>query len=314
MEAAIPRMLRPLAALLLCLVGAGLCSAQTVPAPPARAGFTFTANVGEVLVETDVLDKKGREVNSLPASDFTVYENGVRQTVESFSHDDAPVSVGILVDNSGSMQPKVVQVDRAALNFVRTSNPKDEVFIVKFNDEYRMVTPFTSSIPAMEAALGSIEPESSTALYDAIINADAYMRKHARNAKKVLLVITDGVDDASSHDLGHTMRLLQSQDAPLIYTIGLVDNGDSRSSRKEGHNVLVEIADATGGMAYFPKNLNQVDAITRMVAQDIRLQYSLVYRSNQTAPGFRAIRVEVRDPHLKHLSAHTRKGYIAPAG
>lgn len=305
---------RPLIILLLCLAaGAGALVAQAPPQPqplPPPA-FTFTANVGEVLVQTDVLDKRGREITNLPAVDFNVYENGVKQTIKSFSHDDAPVSIGILVDNSGSMRPKVVQVDRAALNFVRSSNPQDEVFIVKFNDEYHLVAPFTNSIPALEKDLGSIEPESSTALYDAVINADTYLRQYGRNPKKVLLVITDGQDDASSHSLETALRLLQSQNAPLIYAIGLVDKDDSRGARREGQRVLQEFADATGGLAYFPKSLEQVDGITRMVAQDIRQQYSLVYRSNQTAPGFRAIRVEIHDPHRKHLTAHTRKGYVA---
>ncbi|MGH9519934.1 MAG: VWA domain-containing protein [Terriglobales bacterium] len=300
--------------LILCLVaGAGALTAQAPPPQAApQPAFTFTANVGEVLVQTDVLDKKGREITNLPAADFTVYENGAKQAIKSFSHDDAPVSVGILVDNSGSMRPKVAQVDRAALNFVRSSNPQDEVFIVKFNDEYHLVAPFTNSIPALERDLGSIEPDSSTALYDAVINADSYLRKYGRHPKKVLLVITDGQDDASSHTLEHTLQLLQSQNAPLIYAIGLVDKDDSRGARKGGQRVLQEFADATGGLAYFPKSLAQVDGITRTVAQDIRQQYSLVYHSNQTTPGFRAIRVEVQDARRKHLTAHTRKGYVAP--
>lgn len=296
-----------------CLAaGAGLLAAQAPPPPAAsQPAFTFTANVGEVLVQTDVLDKKGREITDLPGADFSVFENGIQQVIRSFSHDDAPVSVGILVDNSGSMRPKVVQVDRAALNFVRSSNPQDEVFIVKFNDEYHLVAPFTNSIPALEKDLGSIEPESSTALYDAIINADTYLRRYGKHPKKVLLLVTDGQDDASSHTLEQTLRLLQSQNAPLIYAIGLVDKDDSRGARKESRRVLQEFADATGGLAYFPQNLDQVDGITRQVAQDIRQQYSLVYRSNQSAPGFRTIRVEIKDQHRKHLTAHTRKGYVA---
>lgn len=306
-------MLRLIVTLICCLAaGAGGLAAQAPAHPVApQPAFTFTANVGEVLVQTDVLDKKGREITDLPGTDFSVFENGVRQVIRSFSHDDAPVSVGILVDNSGSMRPKVVQVDRAALNFVRSSNPQDEVFIVKFNDEYHLVAPFTNSIPALEKDLGSIEPESSTALYDAIINADTYLRQYGKHPKKVLLLVTDGQDDASSHTLQQTLRLLQSQNAPLIYAIGLVDKDDSRGARKESRQVLQEFADATGGLAYFPQNLDQVDGITRMVAADIRQQYSLVYRSDQTTPGFRAIRVEVKDQRRKHLTAHTRKGYVA---
>lgn len=291
--------------LFLCCCGLA-ATAQQSP----QADFTFRANVGEVLVQANVLDKKGRSVNTLPASDFTVYENGVRQAVDSFSHDDAPVSVGILVDNSGSMRPKRVQVDQAALNFVRASNPQDEVFIVKFNDEYHLAAPFTNSIPKLETGLGEIDPQAGTALYDAIIHAVAYLNQYGKRSKKVLLLVTDGQDDASSHDLQQTLSIVQSQDAPLIYCIGLVDKEDGAAARKASHKVLVQFADATGGLAYFPKDLDQVDGITKKVAQDIRLQYSLVYRSNQTTPGFRSIRVEVNDPHLKHLTAHTRKGYF----
>lgn len=295
-----------------CLVLAGLAQ-QTTPPRQAQPGFTFQANVGEVLVQANVLDKHGRSVDTLPASDFTVFENGVAQKVDSFTHDDAPVSVGILVDNSGSMRPKRISVDQAALNFVRASNPQDEVFIVKFNDEYHLASPFTNSIPALEKGLGEIDPQAGTALYDAIINAVAYLNKYGKRSKKVLLLITDGQDDASSHDLKQALSIVQSQDAPLIYCIGLVDKEDGNATRKASHKVLMQFADATGGLAYFPKDLDQVDGITKKVAQDIRLQYSLVYRSNQTAPGFRAIRLEVHDPHHKHLTAQTRKGYYKAA-
>lgn len=288
-----------------------LASALTVAAAGAQTPFTYKATVGEVLVQANVLDKKGRSINNLPASDFTVYENGVKQTIDTFSHDDAPVSVGILVDNSGSMRPKRERVDQAALNFVRASNPRDEVFIVKFNDLYDMVTPFTNSIPKMEAALGSLNPEAGTALYDAMLRGMAYLNKNAHHPKKVILLISDGEDDASSHTLEQTMKLVEAPDAPLVYAIGIYGDDDSRSARKDASKVLKKFADASGGNAYFPKNLDQVNTITEQVARDIRLQYSLVYRSNQSSPGFRAIKVEVKDPHLNHLTAHTRNGYLA---
>src|SRR6185312_7312458 len=162
----------------------------------------------------------GRSITDLSQADFTVYENGVPQKIDTFTHDDAPVSVGILVDNSGSMQDKRVQVDQAALNFVRASNPRDQVFLVKFNDLYRMVTPFTSSIPELEKGLGEINPEAGTALYDAIIHSTDY-DKHGTRDKKVLLVITDGMYDASSHSLAQTLRIMQDETAPVIYCIGL---------------------------------------------------------------------------------------------
>src|SRR5690348_6517175 len=187
------------------IIAVGVATAAAV----AQTPFTYKTTVGEVLVQANVLDNHGRSINNLPASDFTIYENGVKQAIDSFSHEDAPVSVGILVDNSGSMRPKRLRVDQAALDFVRASNPQDEVFIVKFNDEYQMVTPFTNSIPKMEAALGEINPEAGTALYDAMLRSIAYLNQNAHHPKKVILLISDGEDDASTHTLEQTMHLIQ---------------------------------------------------------------------------------------------------------
>ncbi|MGH9475124.1 MAG: VWA domain-containing protein [Terriglobales bacterium] len=274
----------------------------------------FHAEVGEVLVQVSVLDRHGRAVTDLPASGFTVYENGVVQKIDSFSSGDAPISQGILVDNSGSMASKRVQVDEAALNFVRAGNPQDETFIVKFNDLYHLVAPFTNNIAVLERGLGAIHPAYSTAMYDAVIRGVEYMNRFARRPKKVILLISDGEDDSSAHSLEQTETILQAQDAPMVYCIGLFDRGDDSFVRNENARALHAIADWTGGAAYFPKNLSQVNVITRKVAQDIRLQYSLIYQSNQPAPGYHAIRVEVKDPHHKHLRALTRRGYYRRGG
>ncbi|MGH9412355.1 MAG: VWA domain-containing protein [Terriglobales bacterium] len=280
-----------------------LACAQTAAVP------IFRANVGEVLVQVSVLDKGGAAVTGLPESDFTIYDNGVEQKPDSFSSGDAPVSLGILVDNSGSMRPKRVQVDRAALNFVRAGNPDDEAFIVKFNDEYHLVAPFTSSIAALEKGLGEVNPNYATAMYDAIIRGVEYMNRYGKRSKKVILLISDGADDASAHSLQQTEQILRAQNAPMIDCIGLTDSDDSGWVRRENAKVLREIAALTGGLAYFPRNLSQVNDVTRKVAHEIRLQYSFIYRSSQAAPGYHSIRVEVRDPHRKHLRALTRRGY-----
>ncbi|HEY8055069.1 MAG TPA: VWA domain-containing protein [Terriglobales bacterium] len=285
-----------------------LCGQQA--APVQKPGLVFRADVGEVLVQVSVLDKKGRSADDLPASDFRVYENNVLQTVDSFSHADSPVSVGIIVDNSASMAPRRVQVDQAALNFARASNPGDEVFIVKFNDEYHLAAPFTNDIERLERGLGELEPSSSTALYDTLLRAGAYLMHDGKRTKKVLLVISDGADDSSTHDLNQVLASLQARDAPMIYCIGLSDKEDGRTLERESEDALRQIAGTTGGVAYFPKNLRDVDAITRKVARDIRLQYSLIYRSNQPGPGYHSIRVEVADAHQKHLVAYTRRGYV----
>ncbi len=298
----------PISLLLAVALCAGLAAAQQAP----NSGITFRADVANVLVQANVLDKHGHSVNNLPASDFTVYENGVKQKVDTFSHDDTPVSVGILVDNSGSMRPNVAAVDAAAMTFVRASNPQDEVFEVLFNDEYHLVSPFTNDIAKLEEGLGSLDPDEGTALYDTIIRAAAYLKRYGTRPKKVLLLITDGDDDASSHSLQQTLKIVQAQNAPLIYCIGLVDKGEGGDFRRQSRKVLLQFAEDSGGVAYFPKNLRQVDAITQKVARDIRLQYSLVYRSNQTRPGYHTIRLEVKDPKLKNLHAYTRRGFYLP--
>jgi len=271
--------------------------------------FVFHANVGEVLVHASVFDNKHHPVEGLPEADFSVFENGVPQHIDYFVHEDAPVSVGILIDNSGSMRDKRPEVNKAALNFVHSSNPQDEVFIVNFNDEYYLDAGFTNSIAKLQLGLQQVESRGGTAIYDAIIASLDYLKQNAKNQKQVLLVITDGDDDASRYTLEQTVRMVEAEDPPLIYCIGLLDSDDTRSMKRDAERTLNALAGATGGFAYFPKTLIQVGGITDQVAREIREQYSMSYHSNQTGTGFRAIRVEVKDPHQKHLSVRTRNGY-----
>jgi VWFA-related protein len=284
----------------------------TTPAPRQAAPqtpFVFRANVGEVLVHASVLDKKHQPVEGLPQADFSVYENGVLQHIDFFSPEDAPVSVGILIDNSGSMRSSRPEVNRAALNFVQTSNRQDEVFIVNFNDEYYLDAALTNNIAKLQQGLQQVQSRGGTALYDAIIASLDYLKQNAKNDKRVLLVITDGDDDASRYTLEQTVRLMQAENPPLIYCIGILDPDDTRAMKKNAERTLNALSDATGGAAYFPKSLTQVGAITEQVAREIRLQYSMSYHSNQAGTGFRTIRVEVKDPKQKNLTVHTRKGY-----
>lgn len=297
-----------LALSLLCLF-ASLAAAQGARKPQQRAPYVFKANVGEVLVHATVVNKNGAPIINLPESDFTVFENGVPQHIQFFSHEDAPVSVGILVDNSGSMVDSRPAVDRAAINFVKASNPQDEEFVVNFNDEYYLDASFTNSIPKLEDALQHIESRGGTALYDATIASLDYMNNNAHNDKHVLLIVTDGDDDASRYTLEQTVHLLQAKNSPLIYCIGILDHDDTRSMKNSAKRALIALATATGGAAYFPKNLNQVNATTLAVAKEIRSQYTFAYHSNQTGAGFRAIRIEVKDKHQKHLNVRARKGY-----
>lgn len=298
-----------LAAMGILFACAMVAAAQGGARPRQRAPYIFKANVGEVLVHATVVNKNGAPVINLPESDFTIFENGVPQHIQFFSHEDAPVSVGILVDNSGSMVDSRPAVDRAAINFVKASNPQDEEFVVNFNDEYYLDASLTNSIPKLEDALQHIESRGGTALYDATIASLDYMNNNAHNDKHVLLIITDGDDDASRYTLEQTVRLLQAKNSPLIYCIGILDHDDTRSMKKSAERALIALAAATGGAAYFPKNLSQVNATTLAVAREIRSQYTFAYHSNQTGAGFREIRIEVKDKHQKHLNVRARKGY-----
>lgn len=285
---------------------------RVAPAPNQHAPYVFRTNVGEVMVHATVLDKKNRPVLNLTQSNFVVKENGVLQNVDYFSHDDAPIAVGLLIDNSGSMRDKRPEVDKAALNFVRASNPEDQVFVVNFNDEYYLDADFTSSIPKLEDGLNHIDSRGGTALYDATIASLDHLNQDAKRQKKVLLIITDGEDDASRYTLEQAVRMAQAEKGPLIYCVGLI--GDMGGSEKRhSERALKALAKATGGEAFFAKNLDQVDAITRSMAQLIREQYTLAYRSNQTTPGFRRIDVEVHAPHEKDLKVLARTGYYQGA-
>lgn len=316
-------------AALVCLSALGLGAQQAPPPPPAQppstpqvtrvqtqkgqhTPYVFRTNVGEVLVHATVLDNKNRPVLDLKQSDFTVKENGVQQNVDYFSHDDAPIAVGLLIDNSGSMRSKRPQVDKAALNFVRASNPDDQVFVVNFNDEYYLDADFTNSIPKLEDGLDHIDSRGGTALYDATIASLDHLHQDAKRQKKVLLIITDGEDDASRYTLEQTVRMAQAEKGPLIYCVGLI--GDMGGSEKRhAERALKALASATGGEAFFAKNLDQVNAITRNMAQIIRQQYTLAYRSNQNTPGFRRIDVEAHAPHQKNLKVLARTGYYQGA-
>lgn len=283
--------------------------AQQVPAQKgSNSPYVFRTNVGEVLVHATVLDKKNQPVTGLPQSDFTVEENGVPQKIDYFTSEDAPVSLGLLIDNSGSMRTKRPEVDRAALNFVKASNPDDEVFVVNFNDEYYLDADFTNSVAKLQDGLDHIDSRGGTALYDATIASLDHLNQDGKKPKKVLLIITDGEDDASRYTLEQTVRMAQAEKGPLIYCIGLI--GDMGGSEKRhSERALKAMAEATGGQAFFAKNLGEVDALTHELAGEIRQQYTMAYRSNQSAPGFRRIDVSVHAPHMKDLKVLARSGY-----
>jgi VWFA-related protein len=272
--------------------------------------FTFRTDVQEVVLYATVIDGKQRVVNSLARDAFTVFEDGKPQTITSFRRDDIPVSLGIVIDNSGSMKRSRSAVNQAAVNLVRASNPKDEVFVVNFNDEYWLDQDFTSDVGKLKEALERIESRGGTALYDALIASADHMKKNAKLGKRVLLVVTDGDDNQSSATLEQAIRRIQDNDGPTVYTIGIFDD----EVKKRAKRALKAFAEQTGGIHYFPDSLEEVDSITKAVAHDIRNQYTIGYKPPRLdREGYRAVRVEAKAKGFRSLQVRTRSGYYVAA-
>ncbi|MGC2198510.1 MAG: VWA domain-containing protein [Terriglobales bacterium] len=279
--------------------------------PQGDAGqFVFRKQVEEVILHAVVVDQQNDLIANLPQSEFRVYEDGKPQEITSFHQERVPVALGILIDNSGSMRPKREAVNQAALNLARSSDPQDEIFIVNFGEEYYLDQDFTNDVSKLQAALGKIETRGSTALYDTIVASAAHMKQNAGLQKQVLLVVTDGEDNASQESLEETMQQLQQRDSPVVYMIALLNPGKRTSSTIRS---LQAISQNTGGAAYFPADVQEVEAITRRIASDIRSQYVIGYKSSSTTTGhkYHAIEVEAYDGNQRKLRVRTRTGYYS---
>ena len=294
------------------------------PAPPpppqeAPAGtYKIKSQVNLVVLHISVLNDRSVFVPGLKEDNFKVLEDKVEQKLSVFKQEDVPVSFGLVVDNSGSMRDKRPQVNAAAITFVKTSNPQDEGFVVNFNDDYYLDTEhdFTSDLNEMKTALERIDARGSTALYDAVIGSLDHLKKGTRD-KKVLLVVTDGEDNASRHSLENVVEQAQRADA-VIYAIGVFSDDDIKHNHramKKARTALSELANATGGLAFFPENADDTEAICTQVAHDIRNQYTIAYYpTNEARDGtFRSVSVLVTPPRgAGKLSVRTRTGYYAP--
>ena len=274
---------------------------------------TISVDVNLVVLHATVRDRKGNFVSGLGKGDFHVWEDGRLQTIELFKHEDMPVSLGLIVDNSQSMGRKRGDVTAAALAFVRSSNPQDEMFIVNFNGRVTLGLPtaklFSASVPELEKALNGVPAFGMTALYDAIAEGLAHLKK-ASCQKKVLIVISDGGDNASQRKLPQVLDVAEHSDA-IIYTIGLFDEYDA----DQNPAVLRKIARATGGEAFFPAANSEIVPICERIAADIRHQYTIGYSPSKAKLDntYRAIRVTASRPHGGRLVVRTREGYFAPA-
>ena len=298
------------------------------PPPPPPPGSAQAAAQSEqskhlksivdlVVLHATVVDAKGQFVPGLTQDNFQVYEDKVQQKVSVFSSEDVPVTMGLVIDNSASMKEKRPQVNAAALSFVRTSNAADEIFVVNFNDEYYLDLDedFTSNQQELHEALEKIDTRGSTALHDAIVASLDHLKKGHKD-KRVLLVITDGDDDASSKSFAYTLKAAVDSNA-VIYAIGVFSDDDRKNNKKmvrKSTKDLTELAEATGGLAFFPPRLEDVDPVCVQVARDIRNQYTLGYYPTNTATDgtFRAVKVDLVEPKGKgKLSLRTRSGYYA---
>lgn len=280
-----------------------------VPVRGQESGGVFRADTRLVVLHATVVDKNGKLITNLPRNAFRVYEDNVEQQMKIFKREDVPVSMGMVIDNSGSMREKRKKVEDAALALVKASNPQDEIFIVNFNDEAYLDVDFTSDIKKLEDGVARIDSRGGTAMRDAIDLSMEHLKSKGKRDKKVIVVVTDGNDNASEITLEKLVQKAQQREV-LIYTLGLLDEEEPREA-KRAKRALNALAAATGGIAYYPKAVDDVGAFTLQVAHDIRNQYILAYTpSNQSLDGsYRQIKVTVNSGNRP--SVRTRTGYYA---
>ena len=297
-----------------CFVAALLLAAPRnleMQNPPPANSIKMT--VGLVVLHATTENKKGVSVSGLDKDNFQVFEDGVAQRIETFSHEDIPVTVGLVVDGSGSMRPKRDHVFSAAQTFVQASNTNDEMFVVNFNEHVTFGlpddVPFTSKSVPLQLALAKSPISGQTALYDALAASLNQLKRGTRD-KKVLIVISDGGDNASSHSNLKQIMTLAVESNAVIYTIGLFDESDV----DKNPGVLKQLAHATGGEFFQPETISDVVPLCAQIARDIRNQYTIAYSPTNAAQdgAFRAIEVRAKSPGHDHLLVRTRPGYYAP--
>jgi VWFA-related protein len=274
--------------------------------------YVLRVNSNLVILSATVLDRHNALVSGLVKDDFQVYEDHVLQQIKNFSHEDIPVTVGLVIDNSSSMSSKRADVIAAALSFAHSSNPRDQVFVVNFNEHvsYGLPAgiPFTDRQDQLQRALSAIRAIGETALYDAIATALDHLNQ-GKCDKKILIVISDGGDNASMHTLAQVLKMARSS-AAIIYTIGIFDEQDG----DQNPGVLKRFAKETGGEAFFPESSKEIGSICEGIARDIRNQYTLSYVPTiaKQDNGFRVVDVRASASGHGRLSVRTRTGYSLP--
>ena len=281
--------------------------AQDAKPPEPEAVFRSESTLVEL--HATVTDAAGKLVTGLPQSAFRVVENGRLQAISVFRQEDAPVSLGILIDNSESMGPRRASVAAAALTLVRASNPEDEVFLINFNDKPNLVCDFTKNPADLEKALGRMDSSGATAMRDALMMGIEHLKRGAKNDKKVLLVVTDGEDNSSVVTQEFLLRSAQ-QSGVLIYSIGLLADAGTRE-RARAQRDLDATTLTSGGEVFYPSSLDEVEGIAKHVASDLRNQYTIAYKSTDERQdgAYRKIQVKVAEP--EGAVVKTRDGYYA---
>jgi VWFA-related protein len=293
----------------------GSASAPTGPSEIQKQQngvYILHTNVDEVLLNCAVLDAKGQLVMDLNRDNFRVWEDGVPQTINSVLHLDLPVSMGILIDNSGSMRDKRGAVNDAALKLLTASNPQDEAFVVNFSDRAYLDQGLTTDRVALNRGISRFDSAGTTALYDAVAASADELAKNGKDRREVLLIVTDGADNASKLTIEEAIRRVQVLGGPVVYTIGLLyDTGKEESAR--ARTALETLSQDTGGVAYFPNSLQDVGEIASQVAKDIREQYVVDYHSSKpfALGGYRSVRVEATGARHGQLYVRTKRGYYA---
>ena len=282
----------------------------TGPAVSQDSNFKLAVNVDLVELHVTVVDAKDRPVGGLRQEHFQILEDRVPQPISVFKHEDIPVSIGLVIDNSRSIEARKARLDAAAVSFLQQSNATDEAFIVHFDFDARLAHPFTSDVNDLQKTLASVKPYGQTAMYDAVILALDEMEK-AQYAKKAILLITDGIDNVSKATLEEVVeRVKRSRVA--VYSVGLL----SESEGQKAEDDLIRVAEASGGKAYFPENVDQAHTMMQGIARDLREQYTLGYfPTNVTRSGaWRSVRVEVSPPpgYPPQLNTNYRHGYYGP--
>ena len=288
--------------------------AQDQPKKTKDSDYTLKVDVNLITLHVSVMDDKDQIIKGLKKEDFAVYEDKIQQEISLFKEEDVPVSLGLVIDNSGSMRTKRERVNKAAITFVRTSNPQDEIFLINFNDQIYIDQDFTRNHDDLRDALEGIDARGGTALYDAIYLSLEHIRE-GKEDKKALLLISDGEDRDSRYKFESVLEFARESHAS-IFVIGLFDKEGERSrAQKKAAKALKELAEETGGKYYFPESVDEVEAICTQVAHEIRNQYTLGYKPTNTRRDgtWRTVNVKLNNnKNSKKLVARTKRGYYAP--